>query len=224
MKISKELIEKYHNGTCTEEEKEAVERWLLSDESDETVQWSVPEEKAEVQSAMWEDIAASLPPAEPAVVVEEKAGKVFTFWRPMAAACVLAILGAILYNIRHRQNDAPVIALNNTSETRNKNIREGNFTLSVAPHSNVEIDSRNGVMDFCGAVMINPARDMELTIQGSCADPSRNREKVSLKKGQNYIALHYGDEQTGEVIVVEEGAMAGLPPLVMRQLLHQFNI
>ena len=50
MKISKELIEKYHHGHCTEEEKAAVEDWLLSDDADETVEWSLPAEKAAVQS------------------------------------------------------------------------------------------------------------------------------------------------------------------------------
>ena len=80
-------------------------------------------------------------------------------------------------------------------------------------------------MDFCGAVLINPKEDIELTFQGTCANPAQNREKVSLKKGQNYIALNYGgNAQTGEVIVVEEGAMASLPPLVLKQLMHQFNI
>lgn len=220
MKISKELIEKYHNGTCSDEEKTAVEHWLLSDESEETVQWNSAVEKAGVQSEMWDEIASVLPPQRPAGIPSHRQ---FAFWRPLAAACVLAVFGAALYVMMH-QTGTQVIALNNTSDTQNKNIREGNFTLSIAPRSNVEIDSRNGVMDFCGAVMINPGQDVELTIQGSCASPAHNIEKVSLKKGQNYIALHYGDHRTGEVIVVAEGAMAGLPPLVMRQLLHQFNI
>lgn len=224
MKISKELIEKYHNGTCSDEEKAAVEHWLLSDEDDETMEWTDASEKMEVQSQMWSGIASELPFQDPALNHQRRARSIFPFWRPLAAACAFAVLGAMLYVALHKTNQRPIIALNNTSQTNNKNVQEGNFTLSVAPQSNVEIDSRNGVMDFCGAVMINPRQDIELTIQGSCANPARNKEKVSLKKGQNYIALHYGDPQTGEVIVVEEGAMAGLPPLVMRQLLHQFNI
>ncbi len=222
MKISKELIEKYHHGHCTEEEKAAVEDWLLSDDADETVEWSLPAEKAAVQSEIWNDIASILPASRE--IPSPKSPIIRSFWKPAVAACLLAVLGSVLYNVQHRGGQE-VIALNNISGTENKDLHEKEFTLSIAPKSNVAINSKTGIMDFCGAVLINPKEDIELTFQGSCANPTLNKEKVSLKKGQNYIALNYGSNaQTGEVIVVEEGAMVSLPPLVLKQLMHQFNI
>ncbi|PSL27352.1 hypothetical protein [Dyadobacter jiangsuensis] len=225
MKISKELIEKYHHGHCTDEERAAVEEWLLNDDADETMEWSLPEEKTAVQSEMWNEIAAILPSSAemPAPKVERTIMR--SLWKPAVAACLLAVLGSVAYSLKHDSATQKVISLNNSSGTENKALHEKEFSLSIAPKSNVAINSKTGIMDFCGAVLINPKEDIELTFQGTCANPAQNREKVSLKKGQNYIALNYGGKaQTGEVIVVEEGAMASLPPLVLKQLMHQFNI
>jgi hypothetical protein len=62
-------------------------------------------------------------------------------------------------------------------------------------------------------------------IQGACSKKEDKRERMILKKGLNYIALNYSSHSNpSEVIVVEEGSMMGLPPLLMKQLLYQFNI
>lgn len=225
MKISKELIEKYHHGRCTDEEKAAVEEWLLSDDADETMEWSLPEEKAALQSEIWNEIATVLPSSQETPVPQVGNSIMRPLWKLAVAACLLAALGSVLYNSKHESATREVIALSNSSGTENKDLHEKEFTLSIAPKSNVALDSKTGTMDFCGAVLINPKEDIELTFQGTCANPTQNREKVSLKKGQNYIALNYGgNAQTGEVIVVEEGAMVSLPPLVLKQLMQQFNI
>jgi len=225
MKISKELIEKYHHGRCTDEEKAAVERWLLSDDADETIEWSSQDEKTALQSEMWKEIAAVFPSSAETPAPKSSPAIMRSLWKPAVAACLLAVLGSVLYSLKHPPAAQEIIALNNISGTENKAIHEKEFILSIAPKSNVAIDSKTGILDFCGAVLINPKEDIELTFQGTCANPALNREKVSLKKGQNYIALNYGGHaQAGEVIVVEEGAMASLPPLVLKQLMHQFNI
>lgn len=225
MKISKELIEKYHHGYCTDEEKAAVEEWLLNDDANETMEWSLPEEKTALQSEMWNEIAAILPSSAEAPAPKVERTIMRSLWKPAVAACLLALLGSVAYSLKHESATQKVISLNNISGTKNKALHEKEFNLSIAPKSNVAINSKTGIMDFCGVVLINPKEDIELTFQGTCANPAQNREKVSLKKGQNYIALNYGgNTQTSEVIVVEEGAMASLPPLVLRQLMHQFNI
>ncbi|MET7253941.1 hypothetical protein [Dyadobacter fermentans] len=225
MKISKELIEKYHHGRCTDEEKAAVEGWLLNDDAEETMEWRLPEEKTALQSEMWDEIAAMLPSSAETPVPKVERAIMRSLWKPAVAACLLAVLGSVAYSLKHESASQKVIFLNNSSGTENKALHQKEFTLSIAPKSNVAINSKTGIMDFCGAVLINPKEDIELTFQGTCANPALNREKVSLKKGQNYIALNYGSNaQTGEVIVVEEGAMASLPPLVLKQLMHQFNI
>ncbi|MCF0071217.1 hypothetical protein LZD49_12115 [Dyadobacter sp. CY261] len=230
MKISKELIEKYHHGRCTEVEKTAVEDWLLNDDAEETVSWESPQERMTLKAEMWNDISGVLPESQSNLTPKIKHTIVRSFWKPAMAACLLAVLGTVLYSVQRESVNEEVISLDNISGTRNKDLHEKGFTLSIAPKSNVAINSKTGIMDFCGAVLINPKEDIKLTIQGSCANPTQNRETVSMKKGQNYIALNYGgntqsgEASTGEVIVVEEGAMVSLPPLVLKQLMHQFNI
>lgn len=240
MKISKELIERYHHGRCTEEERAAVEEWLLSDDTEETVGWESPEQRTAVQAEMWEDIAGVLPASQDAPMSRKKPVILRAFWKPAVAAGLLAALGAALYTAKNQSGTQEVIALSNISGTENKDLHEKDFTLSIGPKSNVAINSKTGTLDFCGAVLINPKEDIELTFQGSCANPTQNRETVAMKKGQNYIALNYGgharaaeavagevpagEVPAGEVIVVEEGAMVSLPPLVLKQLMHQFNI
>ncbi|HWV29110.1 MAG TPA: hypothetical protein VN038_05635 [Dyadobacter sp.] len=225
MKISKELIEKYHHGHCTDEEKAAVEDWLLNDDTEETMEWGLPKEKTALQSEMWNEIAAILPSSAEAATPKIERTTIRSLWKPAVAASLLALLGSVAYSLKYESATQKVISLDNISGTENKALHEKDFTLSIAPKSNVAINSKTGIMDFCGAVLINPKQDIELTFQGTCANPAQNREKVSLKKGQNYIALNYGgNAHTGEVIVVEEGAMVSLPPLVLKQLMHQFNI
>lgn len=61
MKISKELIEKYHRSECSTEESEAVEAWLFSGESDEALQLPLGENKAQHKAALWNEIEKIFP-------------------------------------------------------------------------------------------------------------------------------------------------------------------
>ncbi len=225
MRISKELIEKYHRGICTPEEEKLVEDWLLADTFDENT-FPVNTDKLAIQDEMWDHISAVLP-------ANEKEPKVFDLkaffkplWRQAAAAVIfMGMIGTTLFYQQYPYENQDIVVLNNTSATLNKNLRSGNYTISVGPRSNVEINNQTGMIDFCGAMMINVRQDVEFTIQGTCAHPSDNSEKIILKKGLNYIALNYrSTPDANEVIIVEEGSMMGLPPLVMKQLMHQFKI
>ena len=225
MKISKKLIEKYHDGTCSADEKQAVENWLMSDDDHE--QLLLPDEiKLKHSAEMWAEIASVLPGQEKVAISLKSNPYTISLWRKaLAAAIILAALSSALYVFKRAPGEPDVIVMRNTSETINKNFNEREYTISIGPKSNVEINSQTGMVDFCGAMMINPKRDMELTIQGACVGNGAQSEKMILKKGLNYIALNYSSTiNADEVIIVEEGSMMGLPPLVLKQLLHQFNI
>ncbi len=225
MKINKELIEKYHDGACSAAEKVAVEDWLLRDESEEEL--LLPqEEKWHHQVEMWNTIATILPSDRRESKVLELKRNVFPLWKQaIAAAVLLTILSSALYIFRQSQSQVDIIVMNNASGSVNKNLNEKEYTISVGPKSNIEINNATGSIDFCGTMMINPKIDIELTIQGTCSENGENGERMTLKKGLNYIALNYSSPaNASEMIILEEGAMMGLPPLVMKQLLHQFNI
>lgn len=223
MIVSKELIEKYHSGQCTPDERKAVEVWLFDDEStpDEPIlPLPAGESKSSIQDDMWQEISSVLPQRHGSRVLPFFA----PFWRQAAAVLLLSLIGAAFYfNRRDTNND--VIVVSNTSDTANKDVYESAYSLSIGPKSNVEIDNETGRIEFCGTMMINPKRDIELTIQGTCVHPDKASEKIILKKGENYIALHYGNAPyANEVIILPQGSLNGLPPLMQRNLMMQFNI
>jgi len=222
MKISKELIEKYHNGRCSPAEIKAVEAWLFDDQFNVEPPLPLPigESKTQLQDDMWEEIATVLPS-------RQKRGINFfatSFWWQAAAVFLVALAGVAFYRINLDRADR-VIVVNNVSETTNQDLQESAYSLSVGPKSNVEINQETGRIEFCGAVLINPKRDIELTIQGRCARPDKATERLTLKKGQHYIALNYGNaSDANEVVILSQGSLSGLPPLMQRNLMMQFNI
>ena len=210
---------------CSADEKKAVEDWLFSDESTEELALPAGEDKRAIQHEMWAEIASVLPDKGQNAMPLQRQTHVWPLWHQIAAsAAVFILVGSGWYFLGYTSSQ-DIIKLNNTSETVNKNVHANDFTISVGPRSNVEINSETGVIDFCGAMMINPKEDIEFTIQGTCENPTDNKEKVIFKKGLNYFALNYSSNaNSNEVIVLEQGAVMSLPPLVMKQLLHQFDI
>jgi len=223
MHVTRELIEKYHEGNCTPEEVKAVEDWLFSDEAEEQFMLPEGESKEKIQDEIWNEINPATPTPE-----KRNAPTLFEtnpFWRPAVAAAAVIVLGITLFNIKYPAFNNEVIVLKNASETINKDVNESRYTISLGPKSNIEINNNTGSIDFCGAVMINPKEDIEFTIQGTCANPNEQKETMTLKKGLNYIALNYSSHDSdSEMIILEEGSLMGLPPLVQRQLMSQFNI
>jgi hypothetical protein len=223
MHVTRELIEKYHEGNCTPEETKAVENWLFSDEAEEQFMLPEGESKEKIQDEIWNEINLATPTPE-----KHNAPTFFEtnpFWRPAVAAAAIFVVGIALFNIKYPAFNSEVIVLKNASETINKDVNESRYTISLGPKSNIEINNNTGSIDFCGAVMINPKEDIEFTIQGTCANPTEQKETMTLKKGLNYIALNYNShELDSEMIILEEGALMGLPPLIQRQLMNQFDI
>lgn len=225
MRISKELIEKYHDGLCSPLEKEAVENWLNGDAADEAFEFPGGVNKEQTGSDIWNEIAGILP-------VEKQVGMSVSrparraVWRQAAAVLLVGAAGLTFFFLKNKGvNSSNIIVVKNTSETINKDLDASEYTLSVGPNSNIEINNKNGVIDFCGAVMINPKKDLTLTIQGTCEVNKPGNEKHFLKKGLTYIALNYkSSSNPGEVLILDDGSLMGLPPLMKRQLMHQFNI
>lgn len=221
MRISKELIERYHNGDCTPQERKEVEDWLFNDEQEENLLLPGAEDKIRIQNEMWEEIATVFP--------ERKQHPLLLFfrpfWRQAAAILLLSVLSATFFLLKYPSGKNDIIVVRNSSDTINKDLDENAYTISLGPKSNVEINNHTGSIDFCGAMMINTKQDIQFTIKGACANPQQKNEKVTLKKGLNYIALNYSSSgKASEVIILEEGSLMGLPPLVQRQLMVQFNI
>ena len=226
MKVSKELIEKYHDGKCSPEENAVVENWLLDD--DDTQIFPEPTgDKKKISREMWQDIKLVLPSE-----IKKSESLIFKMpaiqWVAMAAAASITVFIATFMflnktesNSRHSQANISSV---NVSESLNREILSDDFTISLGPQSNVQINSGTGLVDFCGTLKISPKKDMSLSFKDVCTNTKGNTEKIDFKKGETYIALNYRHEKTTEVIVMEEKLLMGLPPVLKRQIMDQFNI
>jgi len=226
MKIDKELIEKYHLGLCSVEETKAVENWLLNDEVEELL---LPQNatKQELKNEIWTSISTQIPEIQ-------KQDKVIslhnylspTFWQAIAATLLIGVALTIFW----KYNGQVEIAITEVEQSKatvqqivgNKmNILLGKESKAEFTLANTSVD---GNIDFCGTIRIDPKQDMELTIHGTCENNANSEEKMSLKKGQTYIAVNYQFNEANELIVVDERNLINLPPLMQREIMKQFPI
>ncbi|GLU57150.1 hypothetical protein [Dyadobacter frigoris] len=223
MKVSKELIEKYHKGECTPEESAMVENWLLDDDTE--IEIILPENlhKENVKAEMWQNISSSLPTSK-----EEKKFKFislsgFNSIGLVAAASVLLLIALSFLILRIPKKESITTSVN-TSLSENQEIDSKDYTISLGPESNARIDANTGLIDFCGTILISPKKDIDLSFKDICTNTKRNTGKMNFKKGETYIALNYRNKKDNELIVMDEKLLMGLPPIVKRQIMDQFNI
>jgi ferric-dicitrate binding protein FerR (iron transport regulator) len=93
MKVSRELLQKYHHGECSAEEIEVVQQWLLTDELDSPNMKSAEEDKHIAEA--WQDLSAFITPEKSKTIK-------FFYWPAGIAASLLLMLltGYIIYSGR----------------------------------------------------------------------------------------------------------------------------
>lgn len=223
MRVSKELIEKYHNGLCTPDEMTLVENWLLDDEADDISPLPKTLNKEIAKVEMWEEISSVLPSSQKRFSI----GGIYLSkakWTTLAAAAsVLVVLTASLLVFKQNTQEAVITSVN-SSLSDSKEIQARDYTISLGPESNARIDANSGLIDFCGTILISPKKDIFLSFKDVCTSSAKNTGKMTFKKGETYIALNYRNKKNNEVIVMEEKLLMGLPPVVKRQIMDQFNI
>lgn len=219
MKVTKELIEKYHKGLCTPEEQKRVEAWLLDDTPDTENNWpnELNQTSSGVQEEIWQQLSDDLFPTQkqPFLFILKKNWQI--------AATILVLFGLAFYFTPSFKPG--ITTAHNPSTLENKEIRQRQYSISLAPQSNISIDEKNGEIDFCGTIRINPKKDINFVIRDACAQSGKQARTIELKKGNNYFALNLGvDQENKKVVIIHEEALGGLPPLVQRQLARQFDI
>ena len=249
MKIGKELLEKYHRNECTTEESDAVEAWLFSGDSDEALQLPLNESKAAHKAEMWTEIAKILP--EPAAAIPQPLlvsptpipvqtipslvtsrppvttpdpdpaeKRIFkkAFWSgAIAASLIIGIVGVASYQLI--KVDHPVTAMvdiNNTSLENVRHVESSGYNISVGTNTSARIDNLTGMVDLSGSMLICPKKDISLSFEGST-------EKIIFKKGQTYILLK-GKDGKDKILIVSRQNLMDLPPVLQKQIMHEFNI
>lgn len=223
MTVSKELIEKYHKGECTPEESAMVENWLLDDDIEIEIFLPKNLQKEDAKAEMWQNIASSLPSSK-----GKNKFSIINFsglnpYNLVAAASVLLLIGFSFLMLKINKKESIVTSIN-ASLSENKEIDSKDYTISLGPESNARIDANTGLIDFCGTILISPKKDIDLSFKDICTTTKRNTGKMNFKKGETYIALNYRNKKDNELIVMDEKLLMGLPPIVKRQIMDQFNI
>lgn len=218
MKIDRDLIERYHRGACSRSERDAVEEWLFSAESEELPDLREGESKELLKEQMWEDIATVLPDEEPYLPLKQMAGA-DRFWLGAVAASLLAgLLCIATYFMIEGSGKAvqPLVSVYNESATQIRRMEYSGYNLSVGRNTRATIDNLTGDANLSGSLLISPKRDMELRFKGSS-------EPVTFSSGKTYVILKNGSDQ-GRVLIVTENNMMDLPPVLQKQIINEFDI
>jgi hypothetical protein len=224
MEVTQRLIEKYHLDLCSSEERKAVEAWLMSDEFETEINPELEFQELSDKEEMWNSISEILP-AKPS---QTKTVRLLDYlsnpaWIAVAASVAALVVGLFLWNRspQHLQTAAIESRSNKIIQTAALNI-----TLGQKSKANVQPSSLtpDGHIHFCGAILIQSKKDVELTLNGTCENPLNTSETISFKKGQTYIAVNYNFKNENELIIVDERNISNLPPILQKEILKQFNI
>lgn len=97
-----ELLQRYRDGSCSEEEKKIVEHWYASMEADSTREWT-EDEKLMFSGELFEKIMSEIAKDEPGKTVSFK--KYFGWWKMIAAVLVLCTGAIIWSSIKNNKNE-----------------------------------------------------------------------------------------------------------------------
>lgn len=194
MKVTRSLIEKYHDGQCTPEESEAVEKWLANDLADEMPSFTSDLEKEVMKQRIWQELRPVVPFYKRRVTIYAAAAAVFFF-------CLIRFLPPFI-----------------------NAVNSPGFTIELGRESNASFNKEQGAINFCGTIKIVSQKDINLSFNTTCNDGTIRTKAVHVKEGESYIALHYKDKQSSEMLIINENMLFELPPVIKNQLSEQFKI
>jgi len=221
MKISKELLEKYHRNECTAAERGWVEEWLFSEDADDELILPDGEDKEAHKKEIWNELMDILPEKSGEVFVQqhnpglESPSKYALWQRSIAAALVLGLLITVFYAIPSKMQPH-LVTVDNTSSFDVKYLDSSGYDIAVGPNTEASINYHTGIIDFSGSLMISPKRDIRLIFHG-------DKQKMDFKMGETYIILRDKTEND-KMIVVNERNLLDLPPVIQKHIVNQFNI
>ena len=225
MKVTTELIEKYNQGKCTPSEITAVESWLLSDEEYDEINISLHSE-IKLKMEMWNDISEILPSK-----AENNKAQIFHnrfLWAGVAATVSILLAVSVTFYTNLNSNTARQARLTNMAakvlRAGQQEIRTEDFNIVLGDKSNASFNSDKGLVDFCGAIKISPKKDIRLSFSDVCAKDSSTSKGIDFKKGQTYFAINYRNQESDQVVVLNENLIFELPPIIKNQLSDQFDI
>ncbi|GEM_PF-446214 len=210
MEVSKALLEKYELGQCTDQERDAVQKWLDDDRWEED---GPQEEDQVVKMDIWANLEAHITSEKPSLA--PLADKKRVLW-PLyaAAACLLLVVAASAIYLQFDAAEKSLFYADN----KQHNVawqHEQNFDLLLSENSSAQIDLHTGSIALSGNIMFKPKRDFTL-------HDIRNNRVFHFKRNQTYVLSDHPSEN--KFLVFQKDEMAFLPPPIQRKLKKQFQI
>ncbi len=221
MKITKELLERYELGQCTDQEQAFVSDWLANDLLDE-VEFNTDDvdvvEETHVKQAIWSDIASHIDQKNPSEkVVPAKKSKTLLLWgNPwmQSAAASLLFMG-IAWFVYQSPSDVDYRSFSaNNIHQKVMQWQEEKFDVSLSKNSSASIDFRSGNMAISGDILFTPKKNLILY-------DASNRAPIDFKEGEIYYIST--DPDTSELMVFAKSDMEYLPPIIQKHIRKQFQ-
>ncbi|GGH82765.1 hypothetical protein HNQ91_005889 [Filimonas zeae] len=200
MQVTKALIEKYHDGHCTPEEAAAVESWLDNDIADAPAGAFT---NATARDAMKQQIWQQVRPVAP----------FYKRYLPHIAAAA-AVLLFVVFRFLVAASDTPATTASNSSNP--------GFTIQLGKESKASF--QQDTLNFHGTIKIVSTKNQDLLFHTTCKDGTTRTKAIHISEGESYIALHYKDKESSEMLVINENMLFELPPVIKNQLSEQFKI
>lgn len=228
MKVSRELLQKYASGNCSEEERKIIENWLPGEED---IADSMPEtEWKDVSVQMWQNIVSET--RQPAKRLD-----ILKLSRYVTAACIILGLAywgkAMLLN----HSDTREEELDNTYGNRTRHITAAGFSLDVFPGSKVKITEGtygfNTTIALCGELLLQNKqqenRVISLALSSACGTSNQTENPRQLKAGKKYVVLQVNGTGGKKNVVIEKRfvrvALADiLPPVRYTKIINKLSI
>lgn len=200
-KITQELLERYHQGKCSDAEKLVIEDWLQQTTEDD-FDFPADLDMQLMEDRHWDELSARIHP-------EARSKKLSRAWITRIAACITIMLGLAVYKYQPAGNNPKV----NTTAVNYREIvsprgRKSTCTLPDGTIVQLNADSRlkypekfsdtSRVVEFEGEAFFTVAKDKKRPFS------IHSKQTVVRVLGTHFNLRAYRGENTADV-VVEEG-------------------
>ncbi len=208
MGVDRQLLEKYHSGLCTAEERRLVEAWLDDDALDSDL--PMPEsQKMQAQQAIWNAIASDIDHAVPIQTRRRRP----VMYRLVAYAAGIAASIALVWWIWPFSVAPHEAVYDNSTGAIPHWFKQSSYDMLLGEASKATIDIQAGKLIVEGNLLFKPKRDIHIQ------NESGSR---LLRRGETYFILE--GEQVGNRFIFSKSELTFLPPAVQRKLKQQLNI
>lgn len=211
MKIDRQLIEKYHLGHCSTQEKLLVEKWLLDDTLNTEQRPISLDKKTKLANDMWAELSthidqSNIPGSIPRSIINFKSLGI--------AATMIFLLSFGFYKLSKDVETGTAVFDNKTSAGL-KYINQNNYNIILGKDASAEINTDTGEFKTSGNIMFIPKKNFSFSFGGT-------DQKKKLKYGETYFVIK--TPASGKQVIIAKSELTFLAPIIQHELKMQFNI